>query len=96
MADHSLESLLQINKDGIKTKYQLEWELTEKLCRKCQKCVFQRQPFPLEFRAGLYVFGIRKSCRMGAACKLIKIPTFCFYASPPTPYTNRIKKYRFK
>ena len=34
MADHSLESLLQINKDGIKTKYQLEWELTEKLCRK--------------------------------------------------------------
>ena len=47
-----------------------------------QKCVFQRQPFPLEFRAGLYVFGIRKSCRMGAACKLIKIPTFCFYAPP--------------
>ena len=34
MADHSLESLLQINKDGIKTKYQLEWELTEKFCRK--------------------------------------------------------------
>ena len=34
MADHSLESLLQINKDGIKTKYQLEWELKEKLCRK--------------------------------------------------------------
>ena len=29
MADHSLESLLQINKDGIKTKYQLEWELKE-------------------------------------------------------------------
>ena len=30
MADHSLE----VNKDGIKTKYQLEWELKEKLCRK--------------------------------------------------------------
>ena len=34
MVDHSLESLLQINKDGIKTKSQLEErELTEKLCR---------------------------------------------------------------
>ena len=29
-----MESLLQINKDGIITKYKLERELTEKLCRK--------------------------------------------------------------
>ena len=33
-ADHSLESLLQINKDGKRTKSQLERELTEKLSRK--------------------------------------------------------------
>ena len=32
--DHSLESLLQINMDGIRTQSQVERELTEKLCRK--------------------------------------------------------------
>ena len=43
--DHSLESLLQINKDGIRTKSHLERELTEKLCRKWHsipKCYFYK------------------------------------------------------
>ena len=47
-----------------------------------RKCGFQRQPFPLEFRGSFNVFGIREVCRMGAACKLIKIQTFCFYDPP--------------
>ena len=34
MADHSLESLLQINKDGIRSKPYLEVEIAETLCRK--------------------------------------------------------------
>ena len=34
MADHSLESLLQINKDGIRNKPYLEREIAETLCRK--------------------------------------------------------------
>ena len=34
MADHSLESLLQINKDGIRNKPYLEREIAETLCGK--------------------------------------------------------------
>ena len=34
MADHSLESLLQINKDGIRNKPELEIEIAETLCKK--------------------------------------------------------------
>ena len=34
MADHSLESLLQINKDGIRNKLEIEIEIAETLCRK--------------------------------------------------------------
>ena len=34
MADHSLESLLQINKDGIRNKPELAIEIAETLCKK--------------------------------------------------------------
>ena len=41
-----------------------------------QKYGFQRQHFPCEFRADLYVFGIRGTRRMGAASELIQNQTF--------------------
>ena len=37
---------------------------------------FQSQHFPCEFRADLYVFGIRGTRRMGAASELIQNQTF--------------------
>ena len=49
---------------------------------KASKVTFQRHPFPEEFRAGSYIFGISRARRMGAACKLIQNPTFIFFATP--------------
>ena len=48
-----------------------------------RKYGFQRQHFPCEFRADLYVFGTRRTRRMGAACKLIQNQTFWIFAPPP-------------
>ena len=39
-------------------------------------------PFPCEFRARPYVFGIRKARRMGLDRVLIQIQTFKFFAPP--------------
>ena len=52
------------------------------------KVTFQRQHFPWEFRAGSYIFGIRRARRMGAASQLNEIPTF--YILPPPPTTHYI------
>ena len=47
-----------------------------------QKYGFQRQHFPCELRADLYVFGIRVTRRMGAASELIQNQTFKVFAPP--------------
>ena len=44
-----------------------------------RKYDFQRQHFPCEFRADLYVFEIRGTRRMGAASELIQNQTFNFF-----------------
>ena len=41
MADHSLESLLQINKDGIRNKPKLEIEIAETLCKKNTQMIYK-------------------------------------------------------
>ena len=43
----------------------------------------QRRHFPEEFRADLYVFGIRRARRMGTDKGLIQNPNFYFVAPPP-------------
>ena len=54
--------------------------LAEKKCKKCpiirdiykiSEEKLSKMLFPEKFRAGVYVSGMRKACRMGAACKLI-------------------------
>ena len=54
----------------------------QKLGPETQKVTFRGNLSRKSSEVGVYIFGIRRTQWMGAACQLIQIPTFCFFASP--------------